>query len=245
MSLVRFVLLVWVIIEILFAYFSFIHWKGLYYCPEYHLFIYSDNGIVGNKSMLLGQDLSEMNTLIRFDYTRDDNSCYILKGEEGFLIYWPEDTTSYHWDYVRDTLKNKYNLQKVPYQKRLKKMECQDGLFQLITYKHQTKENWKENFESWTDAYHWDNADNAIVIDHVLCPVLTGWKSGERIAAKKISGLEYGVTTYMKLYWKALDKKTSGLFVAKILGLCLLIWLTYRMTYWISRLKRTHSKGLK
>lgn len=197
-------------------------WKNFYYYPRYNLYIYANGGIVGNRTLLLGEDPNSLNTILRYD-TRKHFCCYIAKAEGHYYIYWPEDTTSYQYDSVIKYVSSSSftsEMKKVHYDAYLRDYHSTDTLFSLVTYVHLSPDNWIDNYKTYTDTLYWW-APGQLKIDQALR--LSAINPNEDANLRKVSIAECGLMTYMKNFFKALDERTI-LFVLVLLVLIMLYY---------------------
>lgn len=210
----------WVILAIF-----FLQWKNLYYYPQYDLYLYVDGGIIGNRTVILGQSLDSMNTILRYD-SRDVFNFYIGKAEDRFYIYWPEDTTSWHYTSVKNDGPGSsfsYELKEVQYRPYLKKNKLDSTKFSLVTYLHQTPEDWIETYKSWSDTLHWGSPGQLKI--YYDTRVSNSYSNPSDIKTDDIKNVDCNVYLYIKLLIRALDKESvififTSLFFVIIYSLC-------------------------
>lgn len=206
-----------IILWVIFALF-FLQWKNLYYYPQYDLFLYVDGGIIGNRTVILGQSLESMNTILRYD-SRDVFNFYIGKSEERFYIYWPEDTTSCHYSSVKGDCPNStksFDLQEVKYIPFLKHCSIDSRNVSLVTFLHQTPENWIDTYKAWSDTLHWGSPGQLkIYFDtRIDC---AKYSNSYDTNSDGITIGDCDARTYMKLFIKALDKDSIAFIVTLFL----------------------------
>lgn len=207
-SFILFAIVIWIAI----AYVVFVCWKDFYYYPTYDLYIYADGGIVGNRTILLGEDPDRMNTCIRYD-SKDCFSFYISKAENHFYIYWPEDTTTIQYKNVmkqKTSIIFSHNLEEVKYNSCLREFYSDDASFSLEPYIHQTPENWIETFETWSDSIHWGQPGQIKISQELR---LSALNPNENLDFKQISIKDCGLLSYSKVFFRALDS-TIYIFVS-------------------------------
>jgi len=234
-------IVIWVLIAI--AVFGL--WKNFYYYPQYNLYIYADGGVVGNRTILLGESPDSMNTILRFDF-REDFGCYISKAEDHYYIYWPEDTTSFHYENIifkHDSISS--FTPKMKYDAYLRDYYSNNANFSLVTYVHQTPDNWidascnsynsgpvstvfcfhqtpdgfKDAYKLFTDTLHW-GMPGMIRFDDALRIFALNPK--EKVDIRHVSIKECGLLTYMKNFFKPLDEKTVMFFL--VLFFCIILY---------------------
>lgn len=212
------------------AVFFYFHFKDIYYYPKFDLYIYVDGGIVGNRTVILGQNLDHMNTILRFD-SRYRLDFYIAKSNDHYYIYWPEDTTSWHYTSVQSYNPNilSYELKKVPYLPLLQECKLDSMNFSLVTFHHQTPEDWIETFELWTDTLHWGSHGQLKIGNDIRLSVFesTGKYS---MNSDALTIVNHEFFSFVKLFFKALDGKS----ICFILTLFLLV-IVYRLCSFIEK----------
>lgn len=200
----------WAIIAII-----ILQWKNLYYYPQYDLYLYVDGGIVGNRTVIMGQSLDSMNTILRYE-SRDVFNFYIGKVENHFYIYWPEDTTSYHYTSIKsdslDSFKS-YPLKEVKYLSYLKYYKLDGDHFSLVTFQHQTPEDWIDTYEAWSDGLHWGSPGQLKIFYDTR---ISSDRSSNScfMSSGDITIVDCDASTYIRLLIKTLDNESVAFIVA-------------------------------
>lgn len=137
-------------IEIIVLFLSIWLSPKLYYYQDQNLYVYShSDDFSGNRTILLGQEPSAMNTRIKYSKLEFQ----IVYYGDRYYCYCPEDTTSFH--YGLDLIsKDPYTYRTVEeeYEPLLKEFTSKDDKVKLITYYHPTKEEWPNKCRDWNDS---------------------------------------------------------------------------------------------
>lgn len=149
-------------IEIIVLFLSIWLSPKLYYYQDQNLYVYShSDDFWGNRTILLGQEPSAMNTRIKYSKLEFQ----IVYYGDRYYCYCPEDTTSLQYEYTHVS-KDMSILVEKEYKSLLKEFTSVDDNIKLVTYYHPSKEEWlgHNKHRVWNDSIPLISSKNILYI---------------------------------------------------------------------------------